>query len=310
VRPLTTVASVDDRYLDAGLAGLAHAGEPFMAHFGAALLAGWWLERDAHLSPETSRAVARQADAVIARHGWLFEARADDPSTPRDRESRADEIVAAIADGLDHTWAIGHDVIYAALVVRTLRQRPELGADWIVDGVLTVLKACRSQPLDIFGGVFDVRAARADEVDEAEVATASAVSELALRTVLQFDHVYLGLHQGDIGHVADHAHALLTLERLGHAEVARKGREGFREHVAAARRVTALCADLAEVLPSGPADPRRPEYWDDATEANDWAVGHVFKYPYAMLDLLDVAGDPALAAPVLTRLGQLVRATA
>jgi hypothetical protein len=292
---------VDDRYLSLGLAGMVAAGEPFMAHFGAALLAGWWIERDLALPPDASRAMVRQAEAMVAKHAWLFADVA--PSVPT---GRAYEIVEAIDDGLDHTWAIGHDVIYAALVTRTLEARPELASGAVVDGVLSVLRQCRTQPMDVVGGVFDVRDAGADEVSSEEVATNGSLAAVTLRTMLEFDHVYLGLHQGDIGHLADHAHALIALERLGHADTAQRGRRGFREHLAALRRVRHSIADLPEIIDGFVADPREPAYWDRASSSNDWAVGHVFKYPYAMFDLLEVCGTPELARPVMMRLGQLV----
>jgi hypothetical protein len=294
-------SGVDDRYLSLGLAGMVNAGEPFMAHFGAALLAGWWIERDLALTPDASRAMVRQADALIGRHSWLF---ADLRTSAA--VGRAHEIVEAIEGGLDHTWAVGHDVIYAALVARTLDARPELDSGPVVDGVIAVLEECRTQPLDVVGGVFDVRDAGADEVGSEEVATNGSLAAVALGTVLEFDHVYLGLHQGDIGHLADHAHALIVLDRLGHAGIAQRGRRGFREHLAALRRVRHSTADLPEIAPSVAADARDPAYWDRSSSSNDWAVGHVFKYPYAMFDLLEVSGSPELARPVMTRLGQLV----
>jgi hypothetical protein len=284
---------------------MAQAREPFMAHFGAALLAAWWLVRDDRLSADTEASVVRQADALIARHSWLFQAR---PSSPA--PDRCSELIDAISDGLDQTWAIGHDVIFTALVVRTAQERPELVTQWVVDGVLAVLTACRALPLETIAGVFDVRGVAASEVDEGEVATDRQVARLALDTMLGFDHVYLGLHQGDIGHIADHAHAVLCLGRLGFEDSARQGLTGLRHHIAAARRIGHMTAELPEVGVPRHNDPSQASYWDQASSLNDWAVGHVFKYPYAVLDLLRVAGRSTREPAVLARLGQLVCASA
>ncbi len=272
-----------------------------MAHFGAALIAGWWLDRERRLSQAASDAMAHQADALITKHSWLFRDRPQCATS-----DRCDELVEAIEDGLDHVWAIGHDVIYSALVVRTLRERPELGDGSIIDGVLRVLASCREQPLHLIGGVFDVSNARADEVAGETVADTQSLAEVTLRTMLEFRHVYLGLHQGDIGHLADHAHALLVLDRLGYQRAASRGISGFREHLAALRHVRHLTADLPEVREGLNADPREARYWDREWSQNDWAVGHVFKYPYAILDLLDVVNDETIAPAVLRRLGDLV----
>jgi hypothetical protein len=292
---------VDDQYLTLGVAGMAAAGEPFMAHFGAALIAGWWLDRERRLSRAASGAMARQADALVTKHAWLFQDR------PRGASSaRCGELVEAVEGGLDHVWAIGRDVIYSALVVRTLLERPELADGSVIDGVLRVLASCREQPLRQIGGVFDVGNVRADEVAPETIENARSLADVTLRTMLEFRHVYYGLHQGDIGHLADHAHALLVLDRLGFHDAASRGIGGFREHLAALRRVRHSAADLPEVREGLNADPRQAPYWDRQWSRDDWAVGHVFKYPYAILDLLDVVDDETLAPAVLRRLGDLV----
>lgn len=280
---------------------MASAGEPFMAHFGAALLAAWWLDRDTGLSEAASRTMVNQADAIVKKHSWLFSHLP--VATGGDR---SDEFVEAIESGLGHVWAIGHDVIYASLVVRTLQERPGLACDSTVDGVLRVLEACRAQPLEVIGGVFQIGDAIAEEVADEEVADASSLAKVALTTMLEVQHVYVGLHQGDIGHLADHAHGLLVLDRLGYRNAALRGRSGFRQHLAAIRRVRYLTADLVEVRHGLDADPREHQYWDQSWSGNDWAFGHAFKYPYAFLDLLEVAGDDDLASPTLNRLGELV----
>ena len=146
----------------------------------------------------------------------------------------------------------------------------------------------------------------AEEVADEEVADASSLAKVALTTMLEVQHVYVGLHQGDIGHLADHAHGLLVLDRLGYRNAALRGRSGFRQHLAAIRRVRYLTADLVEVRHGLDADPREHQYWDQSWSGNDWAFGHAFKYPYAFLDLLEVAGDDDLASPTLNRLGELV----
>jgi hypothetical protein len=294
---------VDDRYVALGLGGIIAAGEPFMAHFGAALLAAWWFERDAQLPAETSMAMGSQADSMIAKHAWLFQLL---PSDQRPQADRIDELVDAITGGLDHAWAIGHDVIYAALVVRTLQARPEFASDAVIDGVLSVLSACRAFPIDVIGGSFSVEGVEADEVAQAEVTTDRALAEAALGAIVVSDHVYVGVHQGDLGHVPDHAHALIVLERLGYHRAAQCGRVGFREHLAALRRARHFTADLPEARRRERADPVGIEYWARGSATNDWALGHLFKYPYAILDLLKRTGETSLAEPVLDRLQLLV----
>ena len=166
--------------------------------------------------------------------------------------------------------------------------------------------------------MFDVRGVDAAEVDEAEVQTWPAVAGTALHTILEVDHIYLGLHQGEVGHLylglhqgevghlADHAQGLWTLHQLGYEDVADAGLRGYREHVAALRRVGRSTTDVKEIHVGLQADPRKVPYWDAVCGSNDWAVGHAFKYPYALFDLLTLRSDPTLEAPLLRRLAQLV----
>jgi hypothetical protein len=293
---------VDDQYLKLGLAAMATAGEPFMAHFGAALLAGWWFTQDQRASADLDRAIARTADHMVDKHRWLF---GELPSGHADAALEA-ELVAHVGGHLDGVWAIGHDVIYTALAVRTFQARPELCTRPVVDGLHRVIDACHQQPLVQIAGLFDVTDARSDDLVGLAVDEPSDVARVALETVVGVTHVYAGLHQGDIGHVIDHAHALISLDRLGHRAEYRRGRRGFLTHVAALRKIWHAEADLAEVTVGITDDARQPSYWEHDYTANDWAVGHVFKYPYALYDLLALVDDPPLAAGSIRRMGELI----
>ena len=81
------------------------------------------------------------------------------------------------------------------------------------------------------------------------------MARVAVETAVGFEHVYVGTHQGNIGHII-HAHALLTFERLG-------------------------CDDLVDSV----------GYWERDLGWDDWASGHAFKYPYARFDLLPLVDE-------------------
>lgn len=294
---------MDDRYLDLGLSAMATAGEPFMAHFGAALLAGWWFARDEDASPDLDQAITRTADQVVHKHRWLFaESASSDPDA-----ALVSEVVEHVGgEHLDGVWAIGHDVIYAALATRTFHARPELCTGWVVDGLHRLVDACHQQPMMQIAGLFDVSDVTSDDLDGLSVDEPDEIARVALETIVGVTHVYAGLHQGDIGHVIDHAHALLSLDRLGYRAEAHRGRRGFLTHVAALRKVAYEEADLPEVTVGVGHDAHEPAYWDHDYSTNDWAIGHVFKYPYALYDLLALVDDSALAARSIQRMGQLI----
>jgi hypothetical protein len=213
-----------------------------MAHFGAALLAAWWLERDAELSKETAKAMTQQADAMMAKHSWLFT-----DHSGISEPGRIDDIVDALDGGLNRCWAIGHDVIFAALTLRTLDARPDLGSSWIVESICNVIRGGRTFPLETIGNVFDVRDVP-DYDEKLDLGTTVVLAKASLEAMLDFDHIYEGPHQGDVGHIADHAHGLLSLERLGYENIARQGLGGFREHLAALQFTCHMIADLPEIF--------------------------------------------------------------
>jgi hypothetical protein len=294
---------VDDRYLNLGLSAMATAGEPFMAHFGAAVLAGWWFSYDQHASADLDRAIGRTAERVVDKHSWLFE---NVPSARPDATLEAELVEHVGGAHLDGVWAIGHDVIFTALAVRTFQARPELCTGPIVYGLHRLVDACHQDPLTQIANVFDVTDATGADLAALRIDEPSDVARVALETMVGFTHVYVGLHQGHIGHVIDHAHALLTLDRLGHRAEAQQGRRGFLTHVAALRKVWHEQADLTEVAVGVTDDARQPAYWEHDYATNDWAVGHVFKYPYALYDLLALVDDPSLAKSSIQRMGELI----
>jgi hypothetical protein len=92
---------LDERYLDLGLSAMVTAGEPFMAHFGAALLAGWWFASDQDASPELERAITATADRIFAKYQWLF---ATLPSARPDTALEADIVEHIGGTHLDAVW--------------------------------------------------------------------------------------------------------------------------------------------------------------------------------------------------------------
>ena len=155
---------------------MATAGEPFMAHFGAALLAGWWFARDQHASADLDQAIARTADQIVGKHRWLF---GEFPSSHPDAALESELVEHVGGEHLDGVWAIGHDVIFTALAVRTFQARPELCTGRVVDGLHRVVDACHQQPLMQIAGLFDVTDATSDDLVGL---TVDEPSEVARRT--------------------------------------------------------------------------------------------------------------------------------
>ena len=300
------LGSVSDEHVDLGVAGMSAAGERGdLAHYGAAVLAGWWFVRDHEVGDDVAEAVARQRDLVIQQFGDLFEQR------PHGRADTAvvDGLVEDLHSSIDDLWAIGHDVIFTTLAVRTLQVRPALATGRVADGLHRVIAWCRTRPIDgVADRIYDVDVSDAtgDEIDlDPARHGAAEIAHHAFSTMLAFPRVYRGAHQGNIGHLMDHGQALVELARLGYSDVAAAGWKAFRRHVSVLRRIADLELDAEEVRAGPAADPRTREYWERGASDDNWASGHVFKYPYHMLDLFRAVPDPAVQRRILTLLGKL-----
>ena len=64
--------AMDDSYLVKGLTGMVRADGWFEAHWGAAVLAGYYLCRDNSLSEQTIIGIKRQLDTVIRLEALRF----------------------------------------------------------------------------------------------------------------------------------------------------------------------------------------------------------------------------------------------
>lgn len=293
--------------------GAAQVGNGNLAHFGAALLAGWWFRRDHALRDDVAEAMSRQADLLVERNQSLFESEPPFPPPLRsvtDPERAWSDLVRRLGEDMHEVWAIGHDAIFVTLALRTLRERPDFTTPELVDGLKKVLAWCRARPIEqtmasIYG--IDVSDARADEVElDASTDRPADVARVALETLVGFERVYWGAHQGNIGHIMDHAQSLLELERLGFTDVARAGWSAFRKHVAVLRRLQTLTLPQPEVDRVVLEDPRESSYWALDLAWNNWAYGHAFKYPYHLHDLANILDDQALVSSAKRQLGRLV----
>ncbi len=134
----------------------------------------------------------------------------------------------------------------------------------------------------------------------------ASVAYAAIEAAVGFDHVYEGGHQGFIGHVVTHAHALLTMRQLGYDQLYEEGLIGLAAHIAAAQCLWSQTVDRPEVTESIADDPRSTAYWSRDFTKNNWAGGHTFKYPYALLGMLPLLDDRDLVRRALLRFGQLI----
>lgn len=245
--------------------------------------------------------MTRQVDLQMKRHRWIF----SDPRAGSDAPCDSEKLVELLRAQLGTVNAIGHDVIFTALALRVFEVMPEVCTNAVCDGLARVIQSCRDFPFTGVADVFDISVAET-RWEDVDVSSTGAMARVAMETAVGFEHVYVGTHQGNIGHIINHAHALLTFERLGYDDIVDAGRNAFATHAAGLRSVWSATADLGEAPPSDPFDADSVAYWERDLGWDDWASGHAFKYPYALFDLLPLV-DENLATAAMTRVRALVQ---
>jgi len=258
-------------------------------HFGATVLSSYYFCRENGLDERTSRALRANVDGFIARRPSEF---------PSPKPGRGTADTTRIVEQLDRHVAQlgsgGHHIIYSALALRALRDLPELATPSVVDGICKLL--------EVFAAKFDLERATPPKPEQPSPPYRSAedISVATLRATLRpWSHV-MKVGSANVVHWVTLAEALVTLEELGHREVARRGHAAHQLYIGAA-----VVDDGAPPPERAPIDWLGPAYWEsDAprkVQDDSWFFGHSFKLPYSLFRLLRRTNDQALRSACLAR---------
>ncbi len=282
-------------YLAKGLAALsdAHRRGWLQGHSGAAVLAACYFCKENGLGERTTEALARQIEAFVAKNPDEFPA-------PVPGRGTADpvRIVEQLDSQIGALRAGGHDVIFASLALRALRDLPEYATPKIVDGICDLLRLIverrtpdpdtphnREHPLPPYGSTKDVAA-------------------ITLKATLRPWGDVARVGASGIIHWITHADAVVTLEDLGYADLARRGHAAQRLHIN-----QPITGGERGEPDRRPVDWLGPDYWESDTPrklfADTWLAGHAFKLPYSLFRMLRRADDETLTSACLLRATRL-----
>jgi len=282
-------------YLARGLAALsdAHKRGWLQGHSGAAVLATYYFCKENALDERTTHALGKQIDAFIAKNPEEFPA-----PDPGRGTADAGRIVEQLDGQITELRAGGHDVIFASLALRALRDLPEYATPSIVDGVCALLKRLVATRRPDPDTAFNV------EHPLPPYRSADDIATVTLQATLRPWGDVLRVGASGVIHWITHADAVVTLEDLGYADLARRGQAAQRLHINQA--VTA--AERPEPDRNA-VDWLGPEYWEsDAPRKlfdDSWLAGHAFKLPYSLFRMLRRIEDPKLRETCLVRASRL-----
>ena len=246
------------------------------------------------LSGSVARLHQAQVDRLIVAFDRYFEPFPEAPARPEWSE----EIASALSNNIGQLRAIGHNVIFATLALKVLKDEPLLCTYPLVEAIVKLVSQFHGAGP---GGPFPGwRPRELDQLLSApppaprEWAEPTELARYALKSLTDVEHVCAGAHAGVVGHVLTHADALVELSRLGYTALAHRGRSAYLTHATLVVRGFDPSWRMSVRTPSKFAA-LTEDYWGQRLKGrSNWSFGHKFKYPYSFYRLCRLVEDAEL----------------
>jgi hypothetical protein len=282
---------LDTAYLEKGLNAMAraHHMSSMAGHLGASLIAGFYISvQRPNLDPEVRKGIQSDLARVIggesvfgkkmSRKSTLSDAELFE-SFPKQRanETLIDGIAESLGRSIDKPRQSGHNVIFASLAIRALKEFPEYATPAVVDGIIKLMNLFKNQtPGSGYygkskGRVYGDKIDLPDDDDTPEYddidGMASAVFDEAI-------HLTPEIHRsgyGGIVHIINHAAAITDLADCGYDELATQAVQSHRQHMRLWRSLPNV-ADEKGPMPVSKFTPHNPAYWTSGNVPYDRAL--------------------------------------
>lgn len=274
-----------DSYLELGVVGMARAASSgwFSGHYGAGLLAGYFMTREHELPEHVIEGIERTCESYRRlKPDWFLPLEENEAADP----ALLQKVLAGLEENVKQLRTSGHGLALGVLALKALRERPDLIRPSIVEGLVTLLKLTTEDKPTRYWGIdnyFEVSV-----TDIGDVPAYDTTLEMARKTFDGLDTIVPGRaiegviyhFAGEVEHSITHAQALTDLERFGYGELTARGMVNHRVQMFLDRQMPdfVLMDEVKE-----PAFDRitSPDYW-----AKTYKDPHALKVPYAALDLL------------------------
>lgn len=311
---------MDRSLLERGLAVISACrrttGDIWEAHFGAAAIAAYCFVRENGISGSLAKTIEAQAHRMVAGHlrdGQDGSSRRDGASSEMKLQFAERMIVEALDETIDELHWVGHNVIYAALSLKAMRELGGWGTEEEVGGIADLIRAFKGKiPGRSWIGFtasevkrLPVEALRAAEPAE----NGRELSKLVLRELAAFRTIYRAeAHHDLIGHMLTFSHSLALLDELGCKGLFDRGLTPLFKLIAVLRTTRDLApgepirlvspVDSEPLAPASPSPwlPTEPAFWERDRRQDDWDFGHAFKFPFSFYAHVNSAGGADEAA--------------
>jgi hypothetical protein len=299
---------VNLNYLAKGLYAMsrAHHVSTMAGHLGAGVVAGYFIaEQHPDLDAKVYQGIEAELDRII-RGESVFSPRENaaisvaemfEPfAKEQSKENLIDGIADALADNIGQTRQSGHNVIFAAIAIRALKDHPEFATPSVTDGIrkLTVGFNGATPGSGYYGkqkGRIDGRKVPLPKDDAfPPYADLQAMASAVLDTLIQHaSERRQGF--GGLVHLINHAAALAELAQYGYRELATQGLAAHHQHMMLWKTLPDVTDELGPETPTE-HDPRTPAFWQSGNIRRDSArLVHRIKTLYGFDALVEWVED-------------------
>jgi len=274
-----------DEYLELGVVAMARAAEDgwFGGHYGAALLAGYFMSRDSELPEHVKEGIERTCESFrVLKPEWFAPLEKGEEADPGLLEA----VITGLGENVKRLRTSGHGLALGVLALRALRERPDLIQPRIVAGLVTLLKATTVDRPDRYWAIPDYGMVTEEDIHGiASYQTPASMAKHTFEELLTVipNRVIEGqryFFEGEVTHSITHADALINLERFGYTDLAQAGIRNHRIQMYLNRQRPDFVLE-DEVKEPAFISIFSPLYWEKT-----YRDPHALKLPYAALALL------------------------
>jgi hypothetical protein len=304
---------IDFEYLSKGLNAMAraHRMSSMSGHLGAAVVTGYFIgEQRPNLDPAVYRGIETDLGRIMRGESVfgkkmsknspltdaaLFEPFNREPAT----EGRIGDIVEALKKTIGEPRQSGHNVIFAAIAMRALREHPEFATPSVIDGIIKLIKMFeKTHPgTGNFGKkrgrIPGNRITLPDDDGTTYYDDIEGMALAVLDEVITQDPATHRQGYGSLVHVLNHAAAIADLAQFGYSDVALAAVKSHHKHLRLWRNLPDLADELGPMKVSA-FTPHAAAYWTSGEVPYDRALlTHRVKTMYGFDELADTVDDAA-----------------
>jgi hypothetical protein len=289
------------RELVKGLDGMSRVADPGQnpfadGHTAAAVMSSAFFCREQEIDSNTQKEILSLVEARLLKS----------PSYAPCPEAKADpELVEGLVKdldaGIDTLRRSGHNIIFATISLKTLREVPEAATPERVAGLRKMVRS--------FGTKKAAGPRLRDRDTFVNLSDETKFVHFVFEEYLKALDLYLHGkgHHGFAGHLLTVGHALLELKRMSYRETAQKGVEAYWQFVQEARDGADLGGERVKDAPPRPPTPLTREFWigQGRRAAGVIVSSHLIKYPYSYFALAKELRDDDLKQRLLDKIYHL-----